>query len=69
MLAMLVLYYGSEVCPRNKIVIGSLHYVIKSCFRKFFHTISDDVIAEYMDVFNCLSWPVLLILRCGGNFL
>ena len=32
----------------------SLQYVIKSCFSKMFQTRSDDVIAECMNMFNCL---------------
>ena len=32
----------------------SLQYVIKSCFSKIFQTRSDDVIAECMNMFNCL---------------
>jgi len=48
------LYYGSEACPVNKTATKSLQYVIKSCFSKIFQTRSDDVIAEYMNMFNCL---------------
>jgi len=48
------LYYGSEACPVNKTVTKSLQYVIESCFSKIFQTRSDDVIAECMNMFNCL---------------
>jgi len=48
------LYYGSEVCPVNRTVTMSLQYVIKGCFSKIFQTRSDDVIAECMNMFNCL---------------
>ena len=48
------LYYGSETCPVNKTVTKSLQYVMKSCFSKIFQTRPDDVIAECMNMFNCL---------------
>ena len=32
----------------------SLQYVINSCFSKIFQTRYDDVIAECMNMFNCL---------------
>jgi len=48
------LYYGFEACPVNKTVTKSLQYVINSCFSKIFQTRSDDVIAECMNMFNCL---------------
>jgi len=48
------LHYGSEACPVNKTVTKSLQYVIKSCFSKIFQTRFDVVIAECMNMFNCL---------------
>jgi len=45
----------------------SLQYIIKSCFSKVFQTRSDDVIAECMNMFNCL--PVAdAISRCKKIF-
>jgi len=60
------LYYGSEACPVNKTVTKSLQYVIKSCFSKIFQTRSDDVIAECMNMFNCL--PVADAISRRKNF-
>jgi len=60
------LYYGSEVCPVNKTVTKSLQYVIKSCFSKIFQTGSDNVIAECMNMFNCL--PVADAIFRRKNF-
>jgi len=49
-------------------VTKSLQYVIRSCFSKIFQTRSDDVIAEFMNMFNCL--PVAgAISRCKKIFL
>ena len=46
----------------------SLQYVINSCFSKIFQTRYDDVIAECMNMFNCL--PVAdAISRRKRNFL
>jgi len=44
----------------------SLQYVIKSCFSKIFQTRSDDVIAECMNMFNCL--PVADAISRRKNF-
>jgi len=63
-----VLYYGFKACSVNKTVTKSLQYVIKSCFSKIFQTRSDDVIAECMNMFNCLS-VADAISRCERNFL
>jgi len=60
------LYYGSEACPVNKTVTKSLQYVINSCFSKIFQTRSDDVIAECMNMFNCL--PVADAISRRKNF-
>jgi len=62
------LYYGSEACPVNKTVTKFLQYVIKSFFSKIFQTRSDDVIAECMNMFNCLP-AADAISRRKRNFL
>jgi len=50
------------------LVRTSLQYVVKSSFSEIFQTRSDDVIAECMDMFNCL--PVVdAISRRRRNFL
>jgi len=50
----------------NKTVTKYLQYAIKSCFSKIFQTRSDDVIAECMNMFNCL--PVADAISRRKNF-
>jgi len=66
MSAGVIAYYGSEACL-VKTVTKSLQFVMKSCFSDIFQTRSDDVIAECMNMFNCL--PVAdAISRRKRNF-
>jgi len=47
------LLHGTEACPVNKSVLGSLEFVINNVFRKIFSTKSYDIANECVLIFNC----------------
>jgi len=50
---LLSLLYGTETCPVNKSVLGSLEFVINNAFGKIFPIKSYDIAKECVRVFNC----------------